>query len=185
MRAFDGWSRSVAVVGVLLAVAALPGCSKAKKAAESPPPVVSQTPVDASSPTPTPTVAQPKNLDPCALVSQQDAEALAGTPLEAAEPSGNTEDSRCTYTGPVSGPLAQVEIHIGPGAKKALDIDKETLGHAFVPVEDLGDEAHLEDFQVFFRKGTIWASIRLVRLEDPAGYAKPLEDLARELASRM
>ncbi|QOC92807.1 hypothetical protein [Micromonospora craniellae] len=82
-------------------------------------------------------------MDACALVTQEEAEKLAGTPLE--EPVSVRET--CTYTGPVSGPLAQVEV--------------------FVSVS-----------------GT-WVAVRLVRLDDPAGYAKRLTDVARTVAGRL
>jgi hypothetical protein len=177
--------RPVAAVGIVVALAGVTGCNKSKKVADDLPPVASLTPEESGTPTPTEAAPEPKNYDPCALVSQQDAEQLAGTALDPASPSGNAENAVCTYTGPVTGPTAQVEVFIGDGAKKALDIDRETLGHAFVDIDGVGDEAYLEDFQIFFRKGKTWASIRLVRLEDAAGFAKPLENLARELASRM
>jgi hypothetical protein len=38
---------------------------------------------------------------------------------------------------------------------------------------------------VFSRKGSVWVSIALVRLNDPAENRAPLEQLARTAASRM
>ncbi|MEV8518109.1 DUF3558 family protein [Dactylosporangium sp. NPDC051484] len=119
-------------------------------------------------------------VDPCKLVSQQEAEKLAGTRLNSAQPVRET----CTYTGPVSGPTAQVEIYVGDGAKKFLEIDRD-LGHDLQPVSGIGDEAHLEDGTIFFAKSGTWVSIRLVRLNDPAENRKPLEEAARKAASRM
>lgn len=118
--------------------------------------------------------------DACKLLTKADAEKLAGTPLEDAVPVRET----CTYTGPVTGPTAQVEVYVGDGAKKMLDIDRD-LGHAFTPLAGIGDEAHLEDGAVFLRKGTVWVAIRLVRLDDPAAFRKPLEDSARVAAGRV
>ncbi|MEV0715402.1 hypothetical protein [Asanoa sp. NPDC050611] len=116
----------------------------------------------------------------CALITKQDAEKLAGTkldpPVEAAE--------SCQYTGPVTGPTAQVEIYVGDGAKKFLDIDRE-LKHEFTELSGIGDEAHLEDGTVFFAKGGVWVAIRLVRLVDPKETRKPLEAAARTAAGRM
>ncbi|NJC72226.1 DUF3558 family protein [Planosporangium thailandense] len=119
-------------------------------------------------------------VDPCALVSQQDAQQLAGTPLDPAKRVRET----CTYSGPVSGPTAQVEVYVGDGAKKQLDIDR-TLGHEIRQLSGVGDEAYAEDGAAFVRKAGTWVSIRLVRLNDPAENRQPLENLARTVAGRL
>lgn len=118
--------------------------------------------------------------DPCTLVTKAEAEKLAATRLEDAVAVRET----CTYTGAAGGPTAQVEVYVGDGAKKMLDIDRD-LAHAFTPLAGIGDEAHLEDGVVFVRKGETWVAIRLVRLDDPATFRKPLEDAARSAAGRM
>ncbi|MGC9671510.1 hypothetical protein ACNTMW_33825 [Planosporangium sp. 12N6] len=119
-------------------------------------------------------------MDVCALVSQQEAQQLAGTALNPATPVRET----CTYTGPVSGPTAQVEVFVGDGAKKYLDIER-TLGHQLRPLAGIGDEAYAEDGAVFIRKAGTWVSIRLTRLNDPAENRQPLENLARTVAGRL
>lgn len=129
----------------------------------------------------TPTTAAP--ADPCALVPKDKAESLAGTALL----DGvlvSEETSSCTYTGPTDGPTAQVEVFVGPGAKKNYDIDV-SLEHAFTPVADLGDEGYIEDFTVFTRKGEEWVMIRLTLLEDPPVYNEKLVALAREVAAEL
>ncbi|GIF53584.1 hypothetical protein DFJ67_4554 [Asanoa ferruginea] len=118
--------------------------------------------------------------DACGLLPQAEAEAIVGTPLD---PPRAIRDT-CTYTGPVTGPTAQVEIYVGDGAKKFLDIDRE-LGHTFAELSGIGDEAHLEDGTVFFAKGGVWVGIRVVRLVDAATLAKPLEKAARAAVGRM
>jgi hypothetical protein len=118
--------------------------------------------------------------DPCALVTKKEAEKIAGTAL--ADPV-HIRDT-CTYTGPVTGPTAQVEVFVGDGAKKFLDVER-TLGHDVKPLAAVGDEAYTEDYAVFLRKGTTWVSIHLVRLEDPAAYLKPMQDQAAIVASRI
>ncbi len=118
--------------------------------------------------------------DPCSLLTKHDAEKLAGTMLEDAVPVAQT----CSYTGPVSGPTAQVEVYVGDGAKKMLDIDRD-LGHAFTAVPGIGAQAHLEDGAVFFLHKGVWVAIRLVRLDDPAIFRGPLEEAARIAAGRM
>ncbi|MEV4626779.1 hypothetical protein AB0J90_10890 [Micromonospora sp. NPDC049523] len=124
--------------------------------------------------------AVPPTVDACALVTKQDAELVAGTPVDDAVPVRDT----CSYTAPVSGPTAQVEIYVGDGAKKILDIDRE-LGHEFWELPGIGDEAYAEDGAVFVSKSGQWVAIRLVRLNDPAENREPLEDLARQVAARM
>ncbi|GAB3141950.1 hypothetical protein GCM10027290_15510 [Micromonospora sonneratiae] len=128
---------------------------------------------------PTEAAAQ-SEVDPCSLVSKQEAERLAGTPLDAAVRVRET----CTYTGPVTGPTAQVEIFVGDGAKKYLDIERE-LGHELRPLTGIGDEAYAGLEAAWFNKSGRWVSIRLVRLNDPAENRKPLEDLARKVAGRL
>ncbi|GII28951.1 hypothetical protein [Planotetraspora mira] len=117
----------------------------------------------------------------CELVTHEEAEKLAGTPLGdgvAGDPSS------CRYTGPPTGPTAQVEVYAGDGAKKILDIDR-SLKHKFTEVPGVGDEAHYEDNMVFFLKSGTWVGIRLVLLNDPAANRKPMEELAATAAGRL
>ncbi|MEE6263039.1 DUF3558 family protein [Plantactinospora sonchi] len=128
-----------------------------------------------------PTQAAPSSaVDPCALVTDEEAEQLAGTPLEDPVPVRET----CTWTGPVTGPTAQVEVFVGDGAKKFLDIERE-LDHEIWPLAGIGDEAYAEDGAVFVNKGGLWVSIRLTLLDDPKESREPLEGLARTVAGRL
>lgn len=119
-------------------------------------------------------------LDACELVTRAEAVALATTPLNAGVPAQDT----CVYTGPVTGPTAQVEVAFGDGSKKFLDIDR-TLGHEFRALPGVGDEAWAESGTVFVRKGTVWASVNLVRLNDPAENKAALEKVAAIVAGRL
>jgi hypothetical protein len=166
-----------ALTGVVLAGAALVGCGSQDSPAPSSLPTAAVTD-DASQPTVAAPAAEP---DPCLLLPKAEAEALAGTPLEDAVPSPHA----CSYTGPVSGPVAQVEVYVGDGAKKMLDIDRDTLAHPFTEVPGVGEEALAEDGVIFFRKGGVWVAIRLVRLNDPAENVEPLITAARSAAGRM
>ncbi|MER5336386.1 hypothetical protein [Micromonospora sp. NPDC002717] len=174
--------RSVLLLAGLLATAGpVAGCGDT----EETPPVagVEATPeavvagTTAAEPSPTPAASAP---DPCALVSRREAEQLAGTPLEEGQPVRET----CTYTGPTSGPTAQVEIFVGEGARKFLDIERD-LGHELRPLAGVGDEAYASHEAVFVHRSGVWASVRLVRLNDPAENRAPLERVARTVAGRL
>ncbi|MGB2569272.1 hypothetical protein ACPFP2_12585 [Micromonospora citrea] len=173
--------RRASVISVAVMILALTGCGKADPA--PPPPTVDQPSAEAPAGagdhgdvTATPARA----VDPCALVPKAAAERLAGTPLQdpVAAPGS------CTYTGPISGPTAQVEVYVGAGAKKILDIDRD-LGHDLKPVTGVGDEAHIEDGAVFVNVGDVWIAIRLVSLADPAASRQALQDLARDVVTRL
>ncbi|WP_408630753.1 DUF3558 family protein [Micromonospora coxensis] len=162
-------------------ILALTGCGRTDPA--PPPPDVGQPAVEAPATagdhdgvTATPA----RTVDPCALVPKAAAERLAGTPLQdpVAAPGS------CTYTGPVSGPTAQVEVYVGPGAEKILDIDR-ALGHDLKPVPGVGDEAYIEDGAVFVAAGDVWIAIRLVSLADPTASRQALQDLARDVVTRL
>ncbi|MEV6812346.1 hypothetical protein [Micromonospora sp. NPDC051296] len=182
MRYLTPAARLTVAAIALTALTALTACGGADEPSATPP-----TQVDVLDPgQPTEAVDPPEpspdasKVDACALVAKKDAEALAGTPLEDAVPGGES----CSYTGPVSGPTAQVEIYVGDGAKKILDIDRE-LNHEFETLSGIGDEAYLEDGAVFVNASGVWVAIRLVRLEDPAMFRKPLTELARTVAGRL
>jgi hypothetical protein len=123
-------------------------------------------------------------VDPCQLVTQQEVDAVAGTPLAAGQPAGNPVES-CTWTGAPTGPLGQVEVFVGDGAKKFLDIDRDVLGHSFTSVAGLGDEAYAEDDAIFVRKGVIWVALRLTRLNDSRANDAPLKELASRIVTRL
>ncbi len=164
-----------------LTVAALLGstaCKNADKSDKAAPAATGDAPE--AKPTEEAAPMEQKEIDPCALVSQQEAEALTKTPLDPAKRVRGT----CTYTGPVTGPTAQVEVFTGDGVTNYLNTDRE-LGHEFRTLAGLGDEAYAEDEAVFLRKGQMWVAIRLVRLNDPAENRKPLEELARKVADRL
>jgi hypothetical protein len=124
--------------------------------------------------------------DACSLLTLDEATALAKADLAAGEGAGveNGAATLCQFVGNPSGPVAQVEVFTGDGAKKALDIDRQ-LDHDIVALPGVGEEAYEEDGQVFLRKGAVWASVRLVRLTDPAENRVPLRTAATLVAGRM
>jgi Protein of unknown function (DUF3558) len=172
-------------VWLLLLVPAVVACATQPSALTTPsaaPSAAAPSTAPASSFGATPSGLGP-DVDPCRLVTRSDAEQLAGTQLNpAVEIKG--ESPSCTYSGPVTGPLAQVEVYVGDGAKKILDIDRQ-LHHTLTAVPGTGDEAFEEDGAIFLRKSDLWVAIRLVRLQDPKLSREPLELLARTVASRL
>jgi hypothetical protein len=125
----------------------------------------------------------PAPVPACGLLPKPEAEALAGTPLEDGVESG-TDTTQCLYAGPTTGPVAQVEVFVGDGAKKYLDIDRQ-LAHEFTEVPAIGDEAHAEDNAIFARVGPTWFAVRLVRLNDPAANGPALVTAAKAVADRL
>ncbi|MFJ8580013.1 hypothetical protein [Micromonospora sp. NPDC093277] len=118
----------------------------------------------------------------CDLVTDQEAVALAGLKLE---PKRAGEQS-CTWTAPATGPTGQVEVYVGDGAKKMLDIERQ-LGHEMETLSGVGDEAYLDTqaSEVFVQKTGTWVALRLVKLNDPKENHKPLKDLIQVVAGRL
>ncbi|SCL16481.1 Protein of unknown function [Micromonospora nigra] len=175
------------VAGLAAAVViALTGCSTPADAPVAATPSGSDAPLTAPTvPADTPTAvdpatAAPVTVDPCMLLTDEEAERLAGTPLQDPVPAGLT----CTRTGPVTGPTAQVEVFVGDGAKKYLDIQR-SLGHELRTLPGIGDECLADESEIFVRRGDLWVSVRLVRLVDPAENAEPLAEAARTVATRI
>ncbi len=168
--------RVLLAAGLLVCLA---GCGKDADPAPAAEPEVTESPVatEETSPTPTP---EPEPLKPCDLLSKQEVESVAGTPVD---PPVESPEA-CMWTAPVTGPTAQVEVFVGAGAKKILDVDRD-LGHTFTKVKGAGDEAYLEEGAVFFSKAGQWVAIRVVRLDDPAVYRKALVALARSVAGKL
>ncbi len=126
--------------------------------------------------------------DACSLLTKSEAEALAGTPLDApvaAGPAGSGDNTLCQFVGPTTGPTAQVEVFVGDGAKKQLDIDRDTLKHAFTMCTGIGDQCLQEDDFIFVQKNGQWASINLVLLNDPQQNVQPLQTAIKQVADRL
>jgi hypothetical protein len=132
---------------------------------------------------PTGTAAQPPA---CSLLTQAEAGRLTGVKVGAGVESGaNGAATLCQYNSDPSGPTAQVDVIVGDGAKKGLDIDRDVLKHKFTPMTGLGDEAYQEDDNIFVRKGSVWAQVNLVLLNDPAQNVAPMQAAARQLLNRL
>ena len=181
-----------ALVGLAVAATACGGSTKTVTATVTVTTTVTATP--SNPPSAPPVTAAPASevaslppvIDPCKLLTLAEATTLAGVKLNAAVSAGPSgTQTLCQYTSDPSGPTAQVEIISGDGAKKELDIDRDTLGHKFTSVPGIGDEAEQEDGNIFIRKGDNWAEINLVRLNDPAQNVQPMQTAAKIVASRL
>ena len=183
--AFRG--RSAALAVGLVASFALAACSGA--GATSAPPTQSPTPgetavTEAATGMETPLQTMTALPDPCTLLTQDEADTLAGVKLGAPMPQG-VPPTNCVWPTPTTGSVAQVEVGVGDGAKKFLDIDKDTLGHTFTQVSGLGDEAWQESDTIFVRTGAVWFSLHLVKLDSDPNDQSNTAALAKTILGRI
>jgi hypothetical protein len=120
------------------------------------------------------------DIDACGLVSLEEAQALAGTPLD----SPSKTDEACIYPGFPGGPTATVEIYIGPSAHSILGVDNRD--GQLPPVPNLGDEAYLKSTGdiIYFQQSGVWVVIRVLRLDD-VDRSQALQGLARAVVARL
>jgi hypothetical protein len=130
-------------------------------------------------------LAQPTvgTIDPCSLITQDEADGMVNSKLLDPLPQGEPP-VRCVWPTPLEGPTAQVEIDVGDGAKKFLDVEK-LLEHQLDPVPGLGDEAVIENDTLFFRKGDLWLAIHVVGDTTTDKLRKPMETEAAIVLTRI
>ena len=176
-------NRHLVRIGLPLLAIALGACgSSAKPSASSTSTEPTTTVTTAASTSTTAVAAIP---DACTLVTKAQAETAIGTTLQAGIKVANADVNSCTYPGDPNGPTAQVEVFVGPGAKKYYDDDNTVLHHTFTDVPGLGDEAHEEDYALFFRRGSTWVALRLTSLDEFSTFKARLETLATNVASQI
>lgn len=164
----------IAVPVIALVTALLAGCASG-----------ASTPKDAGangtvkqSAAPTKAAARPldtSKFNACTLLPTADAEALVSNKVIAPIVVSTADVASCTYQGDPNGPLGQVEIYVGDGARQQLTIDRDNLKHPFTKPTGLGDEAWQEEGWIWARKGTTWISIRIVVLRDSSLFVTPLQ----------
>ena len=170
-------------------VASLVAAACSGAAATSAPPTQAPKPsgttvAEAATVTDTPLVTDAPLPDPCTLLTQDEADTLAGVKLGAPLPEGDPP-TNCVWPTPLTGSVAQVEVGVGDGAKKFLDIDKDTLGHDFTQVSGIGDEAWQESDTIFVRTGTLWFSLHLVKLDSAPNDLSNTAALAKTILGRI
>jgi hypothetical protein len=131
----------------------------------------------------------PSRIDPCALVTQEEAAAIVKLRLDAPQPFnlGSVRPS-CVYPGFPTGPVAKVDVLVGEGAQALVATDRrlnERDPDAFTAIDDLGDEAWLRRSTVYFRRGETWVVVGAVRLIDNALLREPLVAAARAADARL
>jgi hypothetical protein len=114
----------------------------------------------------------------CTLLTQEEAEKLADADLDAAQ---EVTDDFCEWDNPPEGSVAQVQVFIGDGAAKTLELDREKV----TPVAGLGDEAYEEEGYIFARKGAVWIEVHLVRLAEWEPFWQPMRDAAAAVLARI
>jgi hypothetical protein len=124
--------------------------------------------------------ANAEAIDPCSLVTKAEADQVSGVTLQPAVRSLQL----CTFPTPTTGTVAQLEIYVGDGAKKYLDIDKINLQHPFHRVPGVGDQAWAEDGAIFVQAKGIWIGLRLTRL-DEVDTGPALAQLAATVVGRL
>lgn len=189
-----------APAGIVCVLLFSAGCSTGGTAAGSPATVTVERTVTVTMTAPGPPAAAtssagaapsdgiPEHADACVVLTRPEAQAVVARRLMEAAPAGIEfgKATYCTYAGYPEDPgVGQVEVFIGDGAKKALEIDRDTLEHEFRQLDDLGDECWAEDGQIFFSKGSTWASIRVVLLDQDPKKADRLEAAARIVLGRL
>jgi hypothetical protein len=126
--------------------------------------------------------------DACSLLTQAEAEQIAAAKLMKPVAAGELSSGAhvmCEWTGPSSGPIAQVEVYVGDGAQQQLHIDRDNLKHKFTMLPGIGDQCLQEDGFIFVHKNGLWASMHLVRLNDPKIQAANLRTGIKELTARL
>ena len=181
LHASVGLALALAVAACGGAVSATPAPTAATTAAATDASTPAAVATDTPAPTDSPSAAP---IDPCSVITMAEATTVTGGKLQNPVPEGNPP-TRCVWTAPPTGEVAQLEIDLGDGAKKSYDIDNTVLKHTFTPVAGVGDEAYAEDNAIFFRKGATWVAIHLVRLNDPAQNAANLVTVAKAVAGRI
>jgi len=179
--------RAVLTVTMVWVVVLIAGCSSSVDGTGTvdgaAPPATSSTTKATATSTPAPAITDPggaAKADPCSLVTQDEADAIAGTKLQPKQ----RAEQLCTFATPTTGPTGQLEVYVGDGAKKYFDIDKINLGHDFRKVAGVGDEAYIEDGAIFVSAHGTWIALRLLRLDD-VDTAPSLIKLAKVAVGRL
>lgn len=175
---------SAAAVTALLA-----GCSSSSTSGRpnaAPPPQHANTSRAPSVVAPsTSSAAAPSVPDACSLLTQAQAETLAGVRLRKGDDTraqNASDTATCSYDSPPTGSSGSVQIFAQLSPPRALGIDR-AIHHKFRTVSGIGDQT-LEEPQnsaIFVRSGAVWVYVSVPYGATP----KQLEQAARTIAGRL
>jgi hypothetical protein len=124
-------------------------------------------------------------IDPCSLVTREEAEAIVRASL--LEPRANNVGSdrpSCTYGADPAGTTAQVQVFVGEGADSLIATHRR-LGGDLIEVEELGEGAFLRHSTLHFHPSGIPVVLSVVRLVDAKTLHPAMIGAARTIAQRM
>lgn len=186
---------AILVVCCLAIFASLSGCGRGGDTAMAPPGEAPDLPTLAESAgldpdaeralDPSADTIRIDRIDPCTLVTREEAEAIVRASLLEARPANlGSERPSCTYGADPAGTTAQVQIFLGEGAESLIATHRR-LGGDLIEVEELGDGAFLRHSTLHFHSAGIPVVLSVVRLVDAKTLHAPMIDAARTIVQRI
>lgn len=124
-------------------------------------------------------------IDPCALLTRDEAEAIVRARLlDARQDNLGSDRPSCTYGADPAGTTAQVQIFVGDGADSLIAVNRR-LGGDNIEVEELGDGAFLRHTTLHFHVEGVPVVLSVVRLVDAKTLHPAMISAARTIAERI
>ena len=164
---------------------------KANKGASSPPASSASSPVtqsaSSSGASTAATGSQPNLPDPCALITQAEAQEILGEPVRDPEPGSLGGNRICDYKSvKMHGGISPYSIHIAitPEKQNVWDAGKKLYAKEMRPAPGFGDDAYflLEDLQILSKERAI--NINVLKAIDQPNHAKSVEAAEKAVAQK-
>ena len=124
-------------------------------------------------------------IDPCDLVTREEAEAIVrASLLDARANNVGSDRPSCTYGADPAGTTAQVQVFVGEGADSLIATHRR-LGGDQIEVEELGEGAFLRHSTLHFHASGVPVVLSVVRLVDAKTLHPAMIAAARTIAQRM
>lgn len=124
-------------------------------------------------------------IDPCSLVTREEAEAIVrASLLEARANNVGSDRPSCTYGADPAGTTAQVQVFVGEGADSLIATHRR-LGGDLIEVEELGEGAFLRHSTLHFHPAGVAVVLSVVRLVDAKTLHPAMIAAGRTIAQRM
>lgn len=124
-------------------------------------------------------------LDPCALLTRDEAETIVRARLLDARPNNVGSDRpSCTYGADPAGTTAQVQLFVGDGAESLIAVNRR-LGGDNIEVEELGDGAFLRHTTLHFHAAGLPVVLSVVRLVEAKTLHPAMIAAAQSIVQRM